>query len=166
VRFVLVLCAAAALFLAACGDDDSDTATPTASVSEGPSATGDDSATGTPEPSATTAVLDEDGEPNPAHPLIQAIATTYLSQLPPISFTDPISCEGINQEWEDADAGERDEIDQANIGRVCIVLEQSVFGDETAEVAVGPYRSEISDVFELELREGSWVIVATATPAP
>ncbi len=168
VRIVLILCAAAALFLAACGDDDdSDTATPTASVSEEPSATGDGATeTGTPGPSVTTGVLDEDGEPNAAHPLIQAIAANYLSQLPPVSFTDPISCEGINAEWEEADADERDEIDQENIGRVCIVLAQSVFGDETAEVAVGPYRSEISEVFDLELRGGAWVIVATRTQAP
>jgi hypothetical protein len=157
VRLLLILAVLAAALFAACGgDDDSNATTAPASATE--EASGDATRTATPAPTPTIAVLDEDDEPNLLSPLIQVVAAKYLGQLPPVSLTDPPSCEGINAEYDDADADEQAALDEINTGRICILLEQSVFGDETASVVVGLYRSDTIETLEMELQDGVWVI--------
>ncbi len=110
--------------------------------------------------------MDDEGEINPAHPLFLSIASRYLSLLPPVSFTDPISCEGINEKYDEADEAEKPAIQAENIGRICILLAQSTFEDESATVVAGYFQSDAIETLNMELREGSWVIASITTPEP
>ena len=158
----------AAALLTACGDDDGDssaTSTTAASVtgqaSQGPSAT----SLGSPTPTATPAVV-IDGGITLGHPLVLAIAGNYVSQIPPVSLTDPPACEGINQKYEEASEEERTAIDEANIGRICILLSRSTFEDESATVFVGFYRSDAGETLNMELRDGAWIVSSVTTQEP
>jgi hypothetical protein len=152
--------------MAACGDDDGG-ASPTTTEAAGESASASATEVPSPSPTTTSELIDEDGEIFSGHPLIIAIAARYLSLLPPVAFTDPISCEGINEDFDEADEEERATIDELNVGRICILLSQSTFEEEEATVVVGFYRSDVIDTLDLELQAGGgWAIVSVVTPEP
>lgn len=155
----------AAALMTACGDDDGGASTtPTATeTSDGASPV----ATATAEPTPTpTPALIVDGSITTGHPLVLAIVGSYISQIPPIGFTAPIACEEVNAEWDAASEEGRTAIDEANTGRLCILLSQSTFEEATATVFVGYYRSDAGEYLNMVNQNGAWVIASVTTQAP
>lgn len=161
-RLALALLALIAAIGIACGDDDDDggggATTAPASGTASAGTDGTPTLGPSPTPSPTPSLFDKNGEITATHPLVLTIAARYLSLIPPVSLTSPPSCEGINAAYDKASDAEKPQIDAENIGRICIMKASSDFGEESASVTVGYYRSDAIETLEMVRQSGAWVI--------
>jgi hypothetical protein len=145
----------------ACGGDDDQASSPTATRPSTQQATpGPTGFVSTPIASVTPTTLPIAGSLTPVDPIVVAIAAYYAGYSPPVSLTNPLTCQDIYALRETSTKDGRVTLDQQNANHICIGRDSSTFEALSATVDTSYYGVDSGQTLTMENQGGEWRVVS------